>query len=174
MRRENKARTGFSCLPPASMPSFVRPTRSRTRRRRSFAPFNLTVRRRSPLNAFTKPPPLFKRPSRAENERNLAKANSPMPHPDHRMPFRVASDIGTIRVWEAIEIGMSITISCDSCGHEALWTAQYMRRKLAKWKGKTFVSVAAKLRCAGCRSEYLRMWRGKGRTEPSATTSNSG
>jgi hypothetical protein len=89
------------------------------------------------------------------------------------MPFRISSDIGAIRVWEAIGIGMSITISCDSCGHEALWTAQYTRRKLTKWKGATFVRVTSKLRCAGCRSEYLRMWRGKGTTKPSATTSSS-
>lgn len=79
-----------------------------------------------------------------------------------------------MRVWEAIDANVSITIACDACHHEAVWTALYMRRKLAKWKGATFIRVAAKLRCGGCRSEYVRVYTGVGRLRPSATISNSG
>ena len=67
---------------------------------------------------------------------------------------------------------MALKISCDACGHEALWTQRYMERKLARWKGATLIRVAYKLRCAGCRSEYIRIWRHGWEVKPTAEPPN--
>ena len=83
-----------------------------------------------------------------------------VPHVEGRPSARVARDLIALRVWEVMEAGMRIRIACESCQHESLWTQAYMIRKLSKVKGLTMLRLATRLRCAGCRSNYVRVWRG--------------
>ena len=83
-----------------------------------------------------------------------------MPHPEGRPAARVARDLVTLRVWEVLEAGMRIRIECENCQHETVWTQGYMTRRLRKAKGQTMFRLATRLRCAGCRSNYVRVWRG--------------
>lgn len=83
-----------------------------------------------------------------------------MPHPEHRPAARVSPDLVQVRVREAIESNLRIRISCDNCQHETVWTRGYMERKLKQLHGLTLVRLAARLRCGGCRSGYIRVWKG--------------
>jgi hypothetical protein len=83
-----------------------------------------------------------------------------MPHNDHAPACKIANELIRMRVWEVVESGARLKISCDNCHHETTWTQVYMEKRLRKWKGKTFGTVAVKLRCGGCRSNYVRVWRG--------------
>lgn len=65
-----------------------------------------------------------------------------------------------IRLWEAIENDLRIRISCDNCHHEMVWTRGYMERKLKKQLGFTIIRLASRLRRGGCRSHYIRVWKG--------------
>lgn len=83
-----------------------------------------------------------------------------VPEVEGRPPARVARDILGLRVWQVLEAGMRIRIACENCQHETLWTHGYMVRKLSKARGQTMVRLATRLRCAGCRSNHVRVWRG--------------
>lgn len=83
-----------------------------------------------------------------------------VPHVEGKPSARVARDILGLRVWEVLEAGMRIRIACDNCQHETLWTHGYMVRKLSKARGQTMLRLATRLRCAGCRSNSVRVWRG--------------
>ncbi len=83
-----------------------------------------------------------------------------MPHPENRLPAKVTPDLISMRVWEAIEAGVRIKISCDNCHHETIWTRGFMEKKLQKQRGFTIIRLATRLRCGGCRSNYIRVWRG--------------
>jgi len=83
-----------------------------------------------------------------------------MPHPENRPAFRIEGDLGAMRVWQVIEENRSVKIACDNCSHETLWTPLFMKGRLARKSGFTMVRLASRLRCAGCRSNYLRIWRG--------------
>jgi len=83
-----------------------------------------------------------------------------MPEDERKAPFKIAGDVPPVRVWEAVEQKMSFRLECAACGHQALWTPLYMEKKLRKWKGATLVRVAYKLRCGGCRSQYVRICKG--------------
>jgi len=83
-----------------------------------------------------------------------------MPHPENRPPYQVSPDLPRLLVAEIIEQGMRIKISCDNCHHETVWTRAYMERRLRKQLGLTVVRLAARLRCGGCRSEYVHISRG--------------
>jgi hypothetical protein len=83
-----------------------------------------------------------------------------VPEPNHRPPFRIEAELAPMRVWEAMEMKMRLKISCDACGHETLWTPLFIEKRLARMKGLTLTRVASRLRCAGCRSNYVRLWKG--------------
>jgi hypothetical protein len=83
-----------------------------------------------------------------------------MPEVEHRPACRVTSDLAPLRVAEVIDQGMRLRISCDNCQHETVWTQGYMEKKLRKLRGRTLLGLAQKLRCGGCRSNYVRVWRG--------------
>jgi hypothetical protein len=82
-----------------------------------------------------------------------------VPHPENRHPARVDPELAQMRVWQAIEQNLRIRIECDNCHHEAVWTGAFMEKRLRRRTGLTVLGLAMKLRCAGCRSEYLRVWR---------------
>jgi hypothetical protein len=82
-----------------------------------------------------------------------------MPQPEHRPPFRIADGLGEYRIWQLVEEGVRVKISCDACGHEALWTKAFMQRRLSGVRGHQLMRVASRLRCAGCRSPYVHLWR---------------
>lgn len=84
----------------------------------------------------------------------------PMPDPEGRAPARVALDLVGLRVWEAIDNDLRIKISCDNCQHETVWTSGYMKKKLHRWRGQTLSRLAQNMRCGGCRSNYIKVWRG--------------
>jgi hypothetical protein len=90
----------------------------------------------------------------------MPRTQAAMPHLDNRPAARVSKDLITLRVWEVIEAGMRIRISCDNCNHESVWTEGFMAGRLARLKGLTMFRLAIRLRCAGCRSNYVRVWRG--------------
>ena len=81
------------------------------------------------------------------------------PQPDRRHPARVDPELAQMRVWEVIENDVRIKIACDNCHHEAVWTRAFMEKRLRRRTGLTVLALAMKLRCAGCRSEYVRIWR---------------
>ena len=83
-----------------------------------------------------------------------------MPHPENRPAARVSPDLAGMHVRDAITTGLRLRISCDNCQHETVWTRGYMERKLKALHGLTLVLLAARLRCGGCRSEYIRVWKG--------------
>ena len=83
-----------------------------------------------------------------------------LPHPEHRPAARVSPDLVQVRVGEAIEGDLRIRISCDNCQHETVWTRGYMEKKLKGRHDLTMLRLAARLRCGGCRSEYIRVWKG--------------
>ena len=83
-----------------------------------------------------------------------------IPHPENRLPARVSPDLAAMRVWEAIENDVRIKISCDSCNHETVWTRGFMDKTLKWQRALTVVRRADRLRCGGCRSSYIRVWRG--------------
>jgi len=83
-----------------------------------------------------------------------------MPEPNHRPAFRVETELAAVRVWEVMEMKMRLKISCDACGHETLWTPLFIEKRLARMKGLTLTRLASRLRCAGCRSNYVCLWRG--------------
>ncbi len=82
-----------------------------------------------------------------------------MPHPENRLPAKVAPDLIQARVWELIESGVRIRISCDNCSHETLWTRGFMEKRLNRLRGLTMIRLAVRLRCGGCRSSYIHVWR---------------
>jgi hypothetical protein len=83
-----------------------------------------------------------------------------VPHPEHRPAARVSPDLAPVRVREAIEGDLRIRISCDNCQHETVWTRGYMERKLKRLRDVTLLRLASQLRCGGCRSDYIRVWKG--------------
>ncbi len=83
-----------------------------------------------------------------------------MPHPENRPAARLSPDLAGMRVRDAIATDLRLRISCDNCQHETVWTRGYMERKLQALHGLTLVRLAARLRCGGCRSEYIRVWKG--------------
>lgn len=83
-----------------------------------------------------------------------------MPHVESRPACRVAGDLLQLRVGEIIDRGVRLKISCDNCLHETTWTEGYMTKKLRKWRSQTLSCLAQQLRCGGCRSNYIRVWRG--------------
>ena len=85
---------------------------------------------------------------------------TPMPHPENRLPAQVSQELIMMKVWEVIESGARIKISCDNCSHEMVWTRGYMEKKLTKLRGLTMIRLALWLRCGGCRSNYIRVWSG--------------
>lgn len=83
-----------------------------------------------------------------------------MPHDDRRPACQVSADLASLRVAEVIDRGVRLRISCDNCQHETVWTQGYMDKKLRTLRTRTLSHVASKLRCGGCRSNYVRVWRG--------------
>jgi hypothetical protein len=79
---------------------------------------------------------------------------------DERAPAcKITDELVQMRVWEVIESGCRLKISCDNCNHETLWTRVYMEKRLSRWKAKTMAAMGIKLRCGGCRSSYVRVWK---------------
>ena len=83
-----------------------------------------------------------------------------MPHMENAPACKIANDLIQMRVWEVVESGVRLKISCDNCHHETTWTRVYMEKRLRKWRGKTMATMAIRLRCGGCRSNYVRVWKG--------------
>ena len=83
-----------------------------------------------------------------------------VPHPERRAAARVSPDLVRVQVREAIEADLRIRISCDNCHHETVWTRGYMERKLKRLHDFTMGRLASRLRCGGCRSDYIRVWKG--------------
>jgi len=83
-----------------------------------------------------------------------------MPEVENRPALRVTSDLLQLRVGEVIDQGVRLRISCDNCQHESIWTQGYMEKKLKKLRAESIRRMANKLRCGGCRSNYVRVWRG--------------
>jgi hypothetical protein len=82
-----------------------------------------------------------------------------MPEVTNRPPWRVTDEVASLRVWEAIEQKVVILISCENCHHKSEWTPLFMEEKLRKFKGQRFTRVASQLRCSGCRSNYVLVWK---------------
>ncbi len=80
-------------------------------------------------------------------------------HPENRTPAKVSPDLIAMHVWEAIETGVRIRLSCDNCHHETVWTRGDLEKTLKQQRGFTIIRLAARLRCGGCRSGYIRVWR---------------
>jgi hypothetical protein len=83
-----------------------------------------------------------------------------MPEVENRPACRVTGDLERLRVSEVIDKGIRLRISCDNCQHETIWTQGYMEKKLRKLRAQTLFRMALQLRCGGCRSNYVRVWRG--------------
>ena len=82
-----------------------------------------------------------------------------VPHPENRVPYLVSPDLASMRVCELIEGNVRIKISCDNCSHETLWTQGFMEKRLRRQRNFPIDRLAARLRCGGCRSNYIRVWK---------------
>lgn len=81
-----------------------------------------------------------------------------MPEPN-RPPWLIAEDLRQWSIWQLVEMGVTLVIHCDACGHEARWRPADIERRLGRIRRKTLAYVAPRLRCseAGCRSQWLRI-----------------
>jgi hypothetical protein len=82
-----------------------------------------------------------------------------MPEPNHRPPYRFEEGLGSAPLWMLIEQRAVIAIECDNCNRRAEWSADYMQRRLGKWRNRNIRQIAPLLRCFQCRSNWLRIWR---------------
>ena len=88
----------------------------------------------------------------------MAKWVGVMPEPN-RPPWLIAEDLRQLSIWQLVEMGVTLVIHCDACGHEARWAPRELERRLRCMRGKTLAYVAPRLRCSeiGCRSEWVRI-----------------
>ena len=81
-----------------------------------------------------------------------------MPEPN-RPPWLIAEDLRQWSIWQLVEMGVTLVIHCDACGHEGRWPPREIERRLGQMSGKSLVFFARRLRCSeiGCRSEWVRI-----------------
>lgn len=83
-----------------------------------------------------------------------------MPEPNQRPPWRIEEGLGQVPLWILVEQRISVMLECDNCRHKAEWSPDYMGRALSKVRGENLHSIASRLRCVECRSEWVRVWKG--------------
>jgi ribosomal protein L44E len=84
-----------------------------------------------------------------------------MPEPN-RPPWRFEANLGGWPFWSLVEQRVTVELSCDACHHRTQWTPEFMERKFRSMKGKPFASIAYKLRCSQCRSEWVAIGLARG------------
>jgi hypothetical protein len=77
--------------------------------------------------------------------------------------FRITADLEQARIWELIEARVTLAIECVSCCRRTTWPPQLIKSRLKGATGKRLTSVAGQLRCAGCRSPFVRVSRERAR-----------
>lgn len=82
-----------------------------------------------------------------------------MPMSERDLTFRITADLQSARIWELIEAKVTLAIECVSCNRRTTWPPELIRRRLAKATGKRLTAVAGQLRCAACRSRFVRVSR---------------
>ena len=82
-----------------------------------------------------------------------------MPMSEHDPPWKIADNLGQVRVWELIEARVTLALECVSCHRRTTWPPDLLKGRLKTVMGKRLVTVAGKIRCAGCRSRFVRISR---------------
>jgi len=91
------------------------------------------------------------------SHRGVLFGDDPVPEPSHRPPWRIEDRLGGWPIWSLIEQRATILIQCDACQHLARWTPEDLGRKLRRSRGHTIARIAPRLRCARCRSNWVRV-----------------
>ncbi len=81
-----------------------------------------------------------------------------MPMREDQPTFRIADGLGQVRIWELVERRVTLTIECVSCHRRASWPPDLLRR-LKVNQANRLVGIAGRIRCAACRSRYVRIGR---------------
>lgn len=84
-----------------------------------------------------------------------------MPMSEHDPPWKIADNLGQVRVWELIEARVTLALECVSCHRRTTWPPDLLKGRLKAAMGKRLVTVAGKIRCAGCRSRFVRISRAR-------------
>ena len=92
-----------------------------------------------------------------------------MPMSEHDPPWKIADNLGQVRVWELIEARVTLALECVSCHRRATWPPDLLKGRLKAAMGKRLVTVAGKIRCAGCRSRFVRISRDRPAKASAAT-----
>lgn len=82
-----------------------------------------------------------------------------MPMSEHDPTWKIADNLGQVRVWELIEARVTLALECAACHRRTTWPPDLLKGWLKAALGKRLVTVAGKLRCAGCRSRFVRISR---------------
>ena len=72
--------------------------------------------------------------------------------------WRIADGLEHVRIWELVEARVTLAIECVSCHRRATWPPDLIAR-LKVNKANRLVGIAGKIRCAACRSRYVRISR---------------
>lgn len=84
-----------------------------------------------------------------------------MPMSESDPTWRIADGLEHVRIWELIEARVTLSIECVSCHRGATWPPDLIAR-LKVNKANRLVAIAGRIRCAACRSRYVRIGRADG------------
>jgi hypothetical protein len=79
-----------------------------------------------------------------------------MPEPN-RAPWQVHKDIAPLYGWQMVESGLTLVIECDGCARVSEWPPRLVKRNLAKLHRVRMPEIASRLRCAKCRSNWVKI-----------------
>lgn len=77
-----------------------------------------------------------------------------LPEPN-RSPFLIEDGLAGIPFWMLVEQRAVVAFECEACHHRATWDAAAIEQRFKRHRGKTLASIARRLRCAVCRSEWV-------------------
>mgnify|MGYP001219765329 CR=1 FL=1 len=79
-----------------------------------------------------------------------------MPEPN-RAPWRLHKDLAALYGWQVVESGLTLVIECDGCARASEWPPRLAKRNFAKRLRLRVPEIASRLRCAKCRSNWVKI-----------------
>ena len=81
-----------------------------------------------------------------------------MPEPN-RPPWQVSDDIARMYGWQILERRIGLVLQCDGCGRVTEWPSRFLQKYFAQLRRVRMTEIASRLRCAKCRSNWVRVCR---------------
>ena len=77
-------------------------------------------------------------------------------------PYEIAKSLGGVSLDEIMKAESGLEIGCAKCGRITQWRSAHIARYLGRYLDWRIECVAARLRCAHCRSKHVkvRLWKG--------------